>query len=177
MRVTATLEQKLRDVVIVVVEGNHHRSGAFRRRQIDICAPADQRFDARQATTAGCIQERREPAIRVVLRARFRRDLARPVVKPGASIYACAFRNQNPRHLGRVARGSGSPHQRRLVLDLFDNVNLRTRIDEHLENCEIAILDGKHQCGLTVEVCAFGPGSCIEQHLHHAGISLLGGFR
>jgi hypothetical protein len=177
MRITATLQQKLRDVVIVVIESNHHRSGAFRRRQIDICAPADKRFDARQATTAGSVQERREAAVRVILRARLRRDLAWPIVKPGASIHVCALRNQDPCHLWRTARGRGSPHQRRLILNLFDDVNFRTGINEHLENGEIAILDSYHQRGLVVGVGAFGAGSCIHEHLDHAGITLSGGFR
>jgi len=46
VRIAAMFQEKLRGVVIVVVESNHHRTGAFRRRQVDVRARADQRLDA-----------------------------------------------------------------------------------------------------------------------------------
>jgi len=113
----------------------------------------------------------------VILGARLRRNLAWPVVKLGASVHVSALRNQDLHHLWCAARGGGSPHQRRLFLDLFDDVNLRTGINQHLENREIAILDGSHQCGLAVRVRTFGAGSSVDEHLDHAGITLPGGFR
>jgi len=171
------LEEEFRDVVIVVVERDHHGRRAFGRRQIDIGACIEKRFDAPHATPTGCVQQRCKPTIRVILRARFRCNLAWPVVVLGASVYGGALRDQNLYHLRTIARGSSSPHQWRLVLDFLDDVDLRAGINEHLENREVAILDGKHQGGLSVGVGAFGARSGIHQHLDHAGIALLGGFR
>jgi hypothetical protein len=150
MRIAAMFEEELRNVIIVVVESNHHRAGAFGRRQIDIGTCTDKRLDARQATAASGVQERRETAIRVILGPRLRRNLARPVVELGASIHVRALGNQNPHHLRRIALSGSSPHQRRLILDLFNNVYLRTGINKHLENRKVAVLDGNHQRGLAV---------------------------
>src|SRR5262249_25412529 len=76
IRIAAMLQEELRNVVIVVVQRNHHRRVAFGRGQIHIGACTDKRLDARHATTTGCVQKRRQTAIRVILCARLRGNLA-----------------------------------------------------------------------------------------------------
>jgi hypothetical protein len=175
VRVAATVDQQLRDAVMAVVERHHDRGDAFRRRQVHVRARRGQRLHAGVTTTARGIQQRREPAVRVILPARLRRDLARPVREPGARIHGGALRNQPFHHRRRIARGGSRPHQRRLLLHLLDDVHLCAGVQEHLEDREIAVLDGDHQRRLTVLVGALAAGAGGQQRLHHAGIALPGG--
>jgi len=71
MRIAFVLQEVFRDVVTVVVESDHHRCGALRRRQIDIGSRINQRIHALQAAATCGVQERREATKRVILRARF----------------------------------------------------------------------------------------------------------
>ena len=177
MRIATALHQEPGDAVVAVVERNHDRADAFRRRQIHIRLRGNQRFDAAVATAASGVQQRRESAIRVILRAWLRGDLARPVGEPGARIHSGALRDQDLHHVGCVAGCRSSPHQRRLILNLLDDVDLGAGIDEHLEHWQFAILDGDHQRRLAVGVGAFRSGACVEQRLHNAGVALPHGFR
>jgi len=140
----ALIQKELRNTVMAVVESDHQGRHALIVRHIDICTRTYQRFNARVATAASRVQKRRQTAIGVILGARFRSDLAGPVVKPGASIHIGALCNKDFHHLRCIATGCGSPHQRRLLLHLFDDVDLRSGIDEHIEDRQVAILDGNH---------------------------------
>jgi hypothetical protein len=110
MRVGAAIEQELRNAVLVVVESNHQGRDAFRHRKIDIRFSVEKRLDTRVAAAFSCIQERRKAAVRVILCARLRRNLAWPVVMSGASVHVGALRDQDLYHLRCIAGGGGSPH-------------------------------------------------------------------
>ena len=166
------IQKELRDAIVAVVEGNHHGRHAFIVGQIDICARTYQSFNAGVATAASRVQKRGQTAIGVILGARFRSDLAGPVVELSASIHIGALCNKDFHHLRSIASGCGGPHQRRLILHLFDGVDLRSGIDQQVEDRQVAVLDGDHQCGLTVSVRAFGSGSGSQERLHHACIAL-----
>jgi hypothetical protein len=156
MGIAAALEQEFRDIVIVVIDRNHQRSGAFGRREIDISACGKKRFNAGETSASGRIKKRRKTTIRVILRARFRCYLRRPVVVSCPSVDRSALRNQNLHHFGCVTSSGSSPHQWRLFLDHFDDVDLSACINEHLKDREIAVLDGDHERGLSVRVCTLG---------------------
>jgi hypothetical protein len=46
MRIGATIQQQCGHVVVIVIEADHQRSDAFRRRQVHIGAGTDQRLHA-----------------------------------------------------------------------------------------------------------------------------------
>src|SRR5207247_3724012 len=58
MWIRSTIQQQFGDIVMIVIEGDHQRSDAFRRRHIDIGGGPDQRLDAVIAAVAGGIQQR-----------------------------------------------------------------------------------------------------------------------
>jgi hypothetical protein len=169
----ALIQEELRNTVMAVVESDHQGRHALIVRRIDICTRIYQRYNAVVATAASRVQKRRQAAIGMVLGAGFRSDLAGPVVKPGASIHIGVLCNEDSHHLRSIAMGrSSSPHQRRLSLHVLDDVDLRSGFDEHIEDRQVTILGGDHQCSLTVTVRAFGSGPGSQERFHHACIAL-----
>ncbi len=164
----ALIQKELRNTVMAVVESDHQGRHALIVRHIDICTRTYQRFNAGVETAASRVQKRRQTAIGVILGARFRSDLAGPVVELSASIHIGALCNNRFHHLRSIASGCDGPHQRRLILHLFDGVDVRSGIDQQVEDRQVAVLDGDHQCGLTVSVRAFGSGSGSQERLHHS---------
>ena len=122
----AAIEQQFGDVVVVVIESEHQRSDAFRRRHIHIGAGGDQRLDAVIAAVARRIEQRGQSADGTILRAGLRRNLARPVAVERPRLDVGALRKKQLHHLARIFRRSGSPHQRRLIVKRFSS-RLRSR--------------------------------------------------
>ena len=177
MRIAAALHQQLRDAVVPVVERYHDRTDAFRSRQIHVRTCGHQSFHAAVTTPASRVQERGESAIRVILGARLRRNLARPVAVFGARVQRGALRDQHLHHLRRVAGCRRRPHQRRLLLNLLDDIDAGAGVDEHLEHRQLAVLDGDHQRCLAVSVGRLRSGAGAEQRLHDTGVALPDRFR
>ena len=175
MRIGALIQQKFRDFVVIVVQGDHQGGHTFRRGHIDVGAGADQRFDALVTAFARRVQQGGQTAVRVVLPTRFGRDLTRPVGESGAGVYVCAVFKKNIHHLGGVSTRGGSPNQRCLVLNLLDGVDVGARIDQHPNNAKVSAFDGEHQRGLAFRVGAFGARPRVQKHPDHLGVIQLDG--
>ena len=176
MRIGSTIEQQFGDIVMVVIEGDHQRRHAFRRRHIHIGAGRDQRLDAVVAAVARRIQQRGQSPDGTILRARLRRNLARPVAVQRPRLDVGAFGKQQLHHLARIFRRGGRPHQRRLIVKLLHRVDVGAGFDQHFDDGQFAGLDRQHQRGLAVQIGALGSRTGVEQRLHHPGIGELDGF-
>ena len=76
---------------MIVVEGDHQRSDAFRRRHIHISACPDQRLGAVIAAVAGGIEQRGKSSDGTILTAGLRGNLVRPVGIKRATLDVGAF--------------------------------------------------------------------------------------
>src|SRR5262249_5973135 len=79
MWIRSAIQQQSGNIVMIVIEGDHQRSDAFRRRHIDISAGPDQRLDAVIAAVAPGIQQRGKSSDGTILSAGLRGNLVRPV--------------------------------------------------------------------------------------------------
>ena len=176
MRIRATIQQQCGHVVVIVIEADHQRSDAFRRRHIHIGAGTDQRLDAVRAAVARGIQQGGQSSDGTVLSAGLRGQLVRPVRIQSASLDVGALGQQQLRHLGRVFRRGDSPHQRSLVLKLLNRIDVGAGFDQHLDDGQFPRFDRQHQSGLAALIRTIDSRAGIQQHLHHPGVGQLDRF-
>ncbi len=126
IEISALIHQKHRDFVPLIIQSEHQRTDALRRRKIDIGSGRDQEVHAGVATGADGIHQRIQPAHRAILRARLAGHLTGPIRVQRTRLDVRAFRKQQF-HDGQMAAGRGID-QRRLIVELLNPVDVRARI-------------------------------------------------
>src|SRR4029079_1738467 len=91
---------------------------------VHICAAADKSLDTVIAAVTSGIMQRGQATVGVILSPGLRCHLGWPIHGFRTGPYISALGNKKLHHLFRILIRGSCPHQRRLLLDLFDGVHV-----------------------------------------------------
>ena len=162
-----------REIVVQVLEREHKRRHALGVDHVGIGAGFHERPRAVDAAFARGVVQRREAALVHVLGPGLVDDLARPLADGAVRVERGAIRREEAHHVGVAARRG--PHQGRLAAEVFDGVDVGTRIDEQLRGLDTARARDGHQRRLALGVAEVRVGAGCEQGLEDGDITGDGG--